>query len=429
MSAVGFNDGLGMASSYYAATANPWPEQPALEGERDADLVVVGGGCTGLSAALHAARVGLSVVLLEGGRVGWGASGRNGGQIIPGLRKGAVELVRLYGVERARALLDLAFEARDLVVGLIEANRIACDLRTTGHLQGAAKARDRAGMEAEAECLATVMNYPYIDLLSVAQVRGEVATPYYGGLLDRRGGHLHPLNYTLGLAEAALAAGVVIRERSEVTGLTTAKRVRAQTRGGAVHARYAVLAGDALLHGLCPRVNRRIMPVANYIAATAPLPDPAALIAHDVAVSDSRFVVNYYRLSADGRLLFGGGERYSPEPPKDIAAFVRRHMEAVFPQIRGLPIDCAWGGLVSVTQTRLPHVGRQGELLFAHGYSGLGVVLSTLAGKLLLEEILGSHERFELFADVEPPPFPGGAAMRGPLHVLGMLWYALRDRL
>jgi gamma-glutamylputrescine oxidase len=221
----------------------------------------------------------------------------------------------------------------------------------------------------------------------------------------------------------------VIHERSAVTALTTSGGVRFRTSSGAVRARHGVLAGDALLQGLCPQVNQRIMPVANYIAATAPLPDPAALIAHDVAVSDSRFVVNYYRLSADGRLMFGGGERYSPEPPRDIAAFVRGHMEAVFPQVRGVAIDHAWGGLVSVTQTRLPHVGRRGEVLFAHGYSGLGVVLSTLAGKLLVEEILGRPERFELFAALEPPPFPGGVALRGPLHVLGMLWYAFRDRI
>jgi gamma-glutamylputrescine oxidase len=426
---VEFNNTLGMASSYYVASANPWTVCPSLAAEEGADLVVVGGGCTGLSTALHAARRGLKVVLLEGGRVGWGASGRNGGQMIPGLRKGAVDLVATYGLSRSRALLDLAFEARDLVVDLIGEYAMACDLKTTGHLLGAAKAADVRWMAAEAECLATVMDYPHVALLSAAEARAEVDTPYHGGLLDRRGGHMHPLNYTLGLASAAKAAGVVIHEDSPVIALNTDRGVRVETRQGSVRASHAVLAGDALLEGLCPRVNNRIMPVANYVAATEPLEDPTALIPHDVAVSDSRFVVNYYRLSADGRLIFGGGERYSPEPPRDMARFVRGHMEAVFPKLRGIPINHAWGGLVSVTQTRLPHVGRQGDVLFAHGYSGMGVVLSTLAGKLLVEAMMGEDARFDLFAALEPPPFPGGVALRAPLHVLGMLWYALRDRL
>jgi len=424
-----FNGALAMAESYYAATANPWADQPPLAGDIVADLVIVGGGCTGLSAALHAARQGLSVVVLEGGKVGWGASGRNGGQIIPGLRQGATELVRTLGSERAKALLDLAFEARDLVTGLILETGIACDLKTTGHLTGAARAADLRWMEAEAECLTTVMNYSYMDLLSASQAREAVDVPYFGALRDRRGGHLHPLNYTLGLAAAALETGVVIYERSEAVRLDRDKGVRVFTAQGLVQAAHAILAGDALLEGLAPRVNRRIMPVANYLAATAPLKDPRALIPSDAAVSDSRFVVNYYRLSADGRLIFGGGERYTPQPPRDIAAFARKHMEAVFPRVRGVRIDHAWGGLVSITQTRLPHVGRDGQILFAHGYSGLGVILSTLAGKLLVEAILGETARFERFASLEPPPFPGGTALRGPLHVLGMLWYALRDRL
>lgn len=426
---MGFNDTLGMASSYYAATANPWVTAPPLGDPIDVDLAVVGGGCTGLSAALHAARRGLSVAVLEGGRVGWGASGRNGGQMIPGLRKGAAELVKLYGRERARALLDLAFEARDLVTGLIDEYAIDCDLKTTGHLVAACKASDLAWMEAEARCMHEVMHYPHVDVLTADQARAEVATPYHGALLDRRGGHMHPLNYTLGLARAARDAGVLIFENSEALALKSGERVQVATAKGGVRARHAILAGDALLTGLMPRVNTRIMPVANYLAATAPLPDPAAVIANDRAVSDSRFVVNYYRLSADGRLLFGGGERYTPDPPRDMAAFVRNHMETVFPQLRGVAIDHAWGGLVSVTQTRLPHVGRQGEVLWAHGYSGLGVILSTLAGKLLAEALAGESARFELFAGLEPPAFPGGVALRGPLYVLGMLWYALRDRL
>jgi gamma-glutamylputrescine oxidase len=427
---VGFNAGLGMAGSYYFATAHEAPAFTPLTSEVEADLVVVGGGCTGLSAALHAAEQGHSVLLLEGGRIGWGASGRTGGQIIPGLRKGAVELVAAYGPERARRLLDLALEARGLVLRLIQRHAIDCDLRLTGHLLGAVKPSDMRHLEAEARCLAQVMAYDRAELLSREEARGQVDTPYQGGLLDRGGGHMHPLNYTLGVARAAAAAGAVIHEESEAVCLSQGEgRVRVSTARGSVVARHAILAGDALLEGLMPRVNVRIMPVANYVVTTAPLKEASALIPHDAAISDTRFVVNYYRRTVDGRILFGGGERYTRDPPPDIAAFVRPHLERVFPSLKGVAIDHAWGGLVSVTLTRLPHVGREGEVLFAHGYSGMGVILSTLAGKLLVEAIGGEAERFDLFAAVEPPPFPGGVALRGPLHVLGMLWYALRDRL
>ncbi len=428
---MAFNDGLDMPRSYYVATANPAPVEAPLTDEIAADLVVIGGGCTGLSAALHAAERGLSVVVLEGGRIGWGASGRNGGQIIPGLRKGAAELTRTYGPERASALFHLALEARTLVLDLIDRHAIACDLKTTGHLLAAVKAADLRDMDEEAECLVRVMNYPHVERLSADQTRAQVEAPYQGGLLDRLGGHMHPLNYTLGLAAAARAAGVTIHEQSEAVGLDQQDGgVRVTTHKGAVRARHAILAGDALLTGLAPRVNHRIMPVANYVIATEPLGDAAhRLIPHDAAVSDTRFVVNYYRLSEDGRLIFGGGERYTRAPPVDIAQFVRPHMERVFPQLRGTPITHAWGGLVSIPATRLPHVGRQGEVLFAHGYSGMGVILSTLAGKLLVEGLAGETSRFDLFAALEPPAFPGGAALRGPLHVLGMLWYAMRDRL
>ena len=425
-----FNDGLNMAGSYYAATAAASAARAALADEIEADLVVVGAGCTGLSTALHAAQAGLTVVVLEGGRVGWGASGRNGGQMIPGLRKSAPDLVAAYGVERARALFDLSLTARALVQELIQIHAIDCDLRNTGHLTGAVKPSDQRHLAAEAECLTTVMAYPHAVLLDAAEARVQVDTAYQGGLLDRQGGHMHPLNYTLGLARAAEAAGVVINEDSTATALQQAGgRVRVTTASGAVSARHAVLAGDALLQGLSSRVNSRIMPVANYLVATEPLADADALIPTNVAVSDTRFVVNYYRRTADNRLLFGGGERYTPQAPADIAGFVRPFLEAVFPQVRGRRIDHAWGGLVSVTTSRLPHVGRDGQVLFAHGYSGLGVILSTLAGKLLAEAITGPSPGFDLMAGVEPRAFPGGVALRGPLYVLGMLWYAMRDRL
>jgi gamma-glutamylputrescine oxidase len=424
----GFNSGLDIGKSYYVATAHPAPDHPALQGDIDADLVVVGGGCTGLSAALHAAERGLKVVLLEGGKIGWGASGRNGGQIIPGLRKGAKGLVKLYGRERARALFDLAFEARGLVLDLIANHAIDCDLRLTGHLAGAVSGSDLRDLEEEAECLATVMNFPHVEMLSAAQARGMVDTPYQGALFEKLGGHMHPLNYTMGLARAAVAAGVTIHENSVALRLQREPAIRVATANGSVRAKHVVLAGDALLQGLEPRVNSRIMPVGNYIVATEPL-DTSTVIPSNVAVSDTRFVVNYYRLSADGRLLFGGGERYTPSPPADIAGFVRPHMEKTFPQLRGRRIDHAWGGLVSVTTSRLPHVGHYGEVYFAHGYSGKGVILSTLSGKLLAEAISGDASRLDLFSTLSPMPFPGGTALRGPLYVLGMLWYAMRDRI
>ena len=426
---MSFNDGLNMAGSYYAATSNPAPEHPPLTGAIDVDLAVVGGGCTGLSAALHAAERGLSVAVLEGGKVGWGASGRNGGQVIPGLRKGAVELTKAYGVERARALFDLALEARTLVGDLIRRHAIDCDFHATGHLLAAVKDSDLRGMEAEADCLGRVMDYHEVYLLSAADTRAQVASDYRGGLLDRCGGHMHSLNYALGLAEVAQAAGAAIYENSPAIGLTRGAINRLITPDGVVRARMVLLAGDALLQGLEPEANKRIMPVANYVVATAPLPNAAELIPHDVAVSDSRFVVNYYRRTSDGRVLFGGGERYTPDPPRDIAAFVRPHLEGVFPQLKGVAIDHAWGGLVSITRTRLPHLGRRGEVYFAHGYSGMGVILSTLGGKLAVEAMLGEPERFDLFAGVAPPAFPGGVARRAPLHVLGMLWFALMDRI
>ncbi|MDZ4692208.1 FAD-binding oxidoreductase [Terricaulis sp.] len=427
---MSFNSGLGMERSYYVATANPFASAPKLEGEVTADVVVIGGGYTGLHAALNAVERGYSVVLLEAGRIGWGASGRNGGQIIPGWRKGASELIARYGRAQAKALFELALSARALTLDRIAKHNIQCDLHVNGHITLAAKSRDLDWMRAESDALADAMDYPHAAVITADEARAKVsAAGFHGALLDECGGQLHPLNYALGLADAARAAGVALYEHSRVTRLETNEGVVAHTGGGVVRARYGVLACDALLEGLEPRIAGRIMPVANYIVATAPLPKPEEFIADHLAVSDSRFVVNYFRMSEDGRLLFGGGERYSPDPPADIAQFVRGHMAEVFPQLRDVAIDYAWGGLVSITMSRLPHIGRLGDLFFAHGYSGQGVLLPALAGKVLVEAMGGTAERFDVLTGLAPPEFPGGAALRSPLYVLGMLWYALRDRL
>jgi gamma-glutamylputrescine oxidase len=428
--AEAFNSGLGMERSYYVATANPFARAPKLEGEATADVVVIGGGYTGLHAALNAAERGYSVILLDAGRIGWGASGRNGGQAIPGWRKSATELVARFGRERAKLLFELALDARSLSLERIAQHGIACDLHVNGHLTLAAKTTDLNRMNTEAETLARVMDYPHARVLSAAESKAKVASvDFHGGLLDACGGQLHPLNYALGLADAARGAGVVLHEDSHVVRIESTEGVVAHTENGVVRARFGVLACDALLEGLEPRIAGRIMPVANYLVATEPLRDPQALIADYLAVSDSRFVVNYFRMTEDGRLLFGGGERYSPRPPADIEGFVRGHMASVFPQLRDVKIDHAWGGLVSISMTRLPHVGRMGDLFFAHGYSGLGVLLPALTGKVLVEAMAGTAERFDVLATIASSEFPGGAALRSPLYVLGMLWYALRDRL
>jgi gamma-glutamylputrescine oxidase len=425
---VGFNSGYGMERSYYVATANAFAPAPELEGEHAADVVVIGGGYTGLHAALNAAERGFSVVLLEAGRVGWGASGRNGGQMIPGWRKGAAELVARYGRDKARTIFDLGLEARALTLARIAKHAISCDLRTSGHLVAAAKASDIWLGEEELRALEYVMDYHDAQLISREETRALCDSPaFHGGFLDKRGGHLHPLNYALGLARAAREIGVQLFEQSRVVSVDQSAGIVARTEQGVVRARYGVLACDALLHGLEPRIAGRIMPVANYLIATEPL---AALpIANGLAIADSRFVVNYFRMSADGRLIFGGGERYSATPPADIAAFVRPYVARTFPQLRDVRIEYAWGGLVSITMSRLPHIGRTGDLFFAHGYSGQGVLIPALAGKVLAEAMAGSAERFDVLSSIAPPEFPGGAALRSPLYVLGMLWYALRDRL
>lgn len=420
-----------MERSYYVATANPFEPAPQLEGEAEADVVIIGGGYTGLHTALNAAQNGLSVVVLEAGRVGWGASGRNGGQIIPGWRKGAADLVKLYGAEQARLIFDLSLRARDIVLAHAQLHDIRCDLVVNGHLLAAAKPGDLGDMREEVETLEQVMKYPHARVLDAEETQAKLKSPlFHGALLDGYGGHFHPLNYALGLAEAARSKHrVQIFENSRAVSINTSRGVSVRTSAGKVRARFGVLACDALLEGLEPRIAGRIMPVANYLVATAPLADPAALIADDLAVSDTRFVVDYFRLSADGRLIFGGGERYTPDPPDDIAAFVRPFMLKVFPQLEDVAIDYAWGGLVSITMSRLPHIGRLGDLFFAHGYSGQGTLLPAIAGAAIGDAIDGDSGLLNVLSGLAPPEFPGGASLRAPLHVLGMLWYALRDRL
>ncbi len=420
------------APSYYAATANDQRSRPPLSGAAEAEVCIVGGGYTGLSAALTLAERDRSVILLEAERVGWGASGRNGGQINSGWRLGPADLVARFGRDEARRLWRMAEEAKALLRERVARHAIACDLKA-GTLHAAAKARHVAYLEADLRALHDVMDYPLARLVGRDEVAAMVATRlYHGAILDEGGGHLHPLNYALGLARAAEAAGARLFERSRVLRIERAgARLAAVTAEGTVGAGRVVLAADAYAGRLLPAAARTILPLSSYMLATQPL-DPgraAALIRDDVAVSDTKFVVDYYRLSADRRLLFGGGETYTDREPRDVKGFVRRVMLRVFPQLADLRIEFGWGGRVSITRTRLPHVGCvDGRIWFAHGYSGQGVALAGLAGTALAEAICGERERFDILARLPSGRFPGGW-LRRPLQVAGMLYYAARDRL
>lgn len=416
--------------SWYAATVEPLPPFPPLRGETRADVCVVGGGYTGLSAALHLAERGFDVALVEAHRVGFGASGRNGGQVGSGQRLEVDVLERLFGRDRARQLWDFGEEAKALVRALIDRFDIPADWRD-GIVHALWHARDVPHAHALAEKLARDYGYDRVEPLDRAALRALVDSPvYHGGTVDWGAGHIHPLAYALGLARAAQAAGVRMYEESEAHHLSEGAEVVVRTAQGAVHAPHAILAGNGYLGDLNAHVAARVMPINNFIVATEPLGERAGtLIRRGVAVADSKFVVNYFRLSPDGRLLFGGGESYGYRFP-DIAATVRKPMAQVFPDLAETRIDYAWGGTLAITMSRLPCFARPApNILSASGYSGHGVAMATLAGKLLAEATAGQAERFDVMASLPVRPFPGGTALRAPLLTLAMTWYALRDRI
>ncbi len=419
-------------ASYYAATATPLPGFPAAAGAMSCDVCVIGGGFTGLSAALHLAERGFDVVLLEAQRVGFGASGRNGGQVGTGQRQDQDTLERWVGKGAARALWDLSLESVALTRDL--AARHAPDAGwADGILHAAHKERYVRDMHAYADKMARDYDYPLIQPLGREAMRAILNSPiYYGGDLDRGGGHLHPLRYALGLARACAAAGVRIHERSRVTALTKADPARVMTDQATITARFVVLAMNGYSGRLEPQIAARVMPINNFIAATRPMSDDerATVLTANHAVADSRFVINYFRFSDDNRLLFGGGESYGYRFPADIAAKVRRPMEEVFPQLKGIEITHSWGGTLGIAANRMPYFARlAGNVLTASGFSGHGVAMGTLAGKLMAEAINGQAGRFDVMASVPSPTFPGGASLRWPLMVAAMLWFSLRDRL
>jgi len=418
--------------SWYAASADRELAFPLLQGESTADVCIIGGGYTGLSTAIHLRERGYSVVLLEANKVAWGASGRNGGHVGVGQRADQDKLENMLGMEHAQALWKIAVESVDTVADLITRFNIDCELKR-GNMHVATRASENEELRGHAEHLQTVYNYQeirYAEPSEVAQLTSGKG--FHGATIDTRSKHLHPLKYAQGLAQAAISLGATIFEKSRVLSYTEGTEVRVKTAAGEVKAKYLVLACNGYLEKLEPRSAGRIMPINNFMLATEPLGEELArqLIRNDTSMSDTLFVINYWKLSADNRLLFGGGENYTKRFPADIKNFVRKYMLRIYPELANTRIDYGWGGTLAVTMNRMPDFGRlSAQVFYAHGYSGHGVPIATMAGKLLAEAISGSAERFDVMADIPTRSFPGGTLLRWPGLVAGMLFYSLRDRL
>lgn len=426
------NDRAGQfPKSWYAATATIPAERPPLYGHLEVDVCVIGAGFTGLSAALNLAQKGFTVCVLEAHRAGFGASGRNGGQVGSGFNKSQQWLAKALGDGPARALWDMAEEAKaDLRANV---TKYAPDARyRAGVAHGGYTAAEVASDHKDAEFLARTYGYDQIETLDQAQMSDLVKSPLYvGGILDSGAGHLHPLRYVLGLAAAAEAAGVTIFERSEVHHIAKGEVAEVRTDKGCVKAKFVVVAGNGYLPGIERKIAAKVMPINSFIGATAPLGDKAAeVLTRDIAVADSKFVVNYFRMSEDNRLLFGGRESYTLGFPKDIETALNQRMVALFPQLSGVGFDYVWGGTLGITVSRLPAVQRiEPNIMSAAGFSGHGVALSGFAGKVMAEAIAGQAGRFDLLSSLPTPSFPGGAAARAPMLALAMTWFAMRDRL
>ena len=419
----------GMAS-YYAATANPAPQRPRLEGDITADVCIVGGGFTGLSAALELSGRGMSVVLLEGERLGWGASGRNGGQLINGYSRSLEVIGKRYGHDAERGLGEMALEGARLIRERVAAHDIACDLVDGGFVA----AFNRKQLDGLREEVAVWHRHghtaPYV--VERDGVDAIVRTGrYVGGMVDPLSGHFHPLNFLLGEAAAFERAGGIIHENSRVLAVEEGARPLVRTAQGSVSAGIVLLCGNAYLESAVPALTSRVMPVSSQIIATEPLGDrAAALLPGNHCVEDANYILDYFRRTADGRLLYGGGVVYGGQDPASITGKIRPNMLKTFPELADVKIDFAWSGKFALTLTRIPQIGRLApNIYFSHGDSGHGVTTTQLLGRLLGEAIRGQVERFDLFAALPYVPFPGGRAFRVPLSVLGSWYYSVRDRL
>ena len=423
---------LKAADSWYEATARRDPPLPPLEGDTDADVCVIGAGLSGCSTALHLAERGYKVVVLEAARIGYGASGRSGGQLIPGWAGGTDKLALQLGKADARRLWDFSIEGVALTRDLIDRNRIDCDL-AWGHMHVALKPRQRQellDMQREQE---QEFGYRKLRFMERDETESWIASHrYVAGLHDAGAGHLHPLRYTIGVGKAAIAAGARICENSEVIDIRHGPTVTVRTGKGRVRAKFLAICANVGNVDLSRRLSKKLIGVASYIVATTPLGEERAraLLRDNIAVADLNWIIDYYRLSADHRLLFGGRVSYSGLDPLGTVRATRQRMVNVFPQLAGTEIDFAWGGMIDITMSRLPNFGRlEQNAYYLQGYSGHGMVATTIAGRILAEAIAGQAERFDIFARIKHHNFPGGRLFRRPTLVMAMTWFRLRDLL
>ncbi|MER9063138.1 FAD-binding oxidoreductase [Mesorhizobium sp. M0482] len=417
--------------SWYEDTAGPRPEYPALDGDRTCDVVIVGGGFTGLSAAAHLATTGADVVLIETHRFGDGASGRNGGQLGTGQRAWAEELEAEYGFSRAKALFDLAEEAKAHLLDFAAMHQIEIDYMP-GQMSVAHKKRYVDDYKAHAEIMASRFGYPHISFMDAAETAERLgSTHYFGGTRDTGTGHIHPLKLVIGTAKVAAEAGAKLFEQTSSTGITSGGgKVRVATPKGTIAAAKCLIGVNAYGGTLEPVSAAHIMPIGSFIGATVPLGADSKVLPGGEAVDDSRFVVRYFRKSKDGRLLFGGREIYAVNDPKDIHIHIRRQIAEIYPALKDVEITHGWGGYVGITVPRKPFVREvMPNVTSIGGYSGHGVMLSNFFGKLYAETVAGNRDRLKLIEDLKIPPFPGGRRLRAPLLFLALNWYALRDRI
>jgi len=417
--------------SYYAASRNLHVEYPALQGSVESDVCVIGAGYTGLSTALFLLEHGFSVTVLEAARVGFGASGRNGGQIVNSYSRDIDVIERQLPAKQAQLLGEMAFEGGRIIRDRIARYNIQCDLKDGG-VFAALTGKQMGHLEAQ-QRLWERYGHTQLQLLDERGIRAVVGTErYVGGLLDLSGGHFHSLNLALGEAAAVAALGGKIHEQSAAIRIERGAHPVVHTANGQVKARFVVVAGNAYLGGLVPELAAKSMPCGSQVLTTEPLSEELArsLLPQDYCVEDCNYLLDYFRLSADRRLIYGGGVVYGARDPADIEAIIRPKMLQTFPQLKDVKIDFSWTGNFLLTLSRLPQVGRLGDnIYYSQGCSGHGITYTHLAGKVLAEALRGQAERFDAFASLPHYPFPGGRLLRVPLTALGATYYQLRDRL